>query len=109
MSFGKSRAKHDLSLVASGLRSHGGRHEQIIPIVVSHPLSPRYAAEEDEAVGSSPETSKKSVNSSRPQHRLMQRQSRILQARLQDHPHRTLPQLLRVLPTRCHDQNLSWT
>ncbi len=41
---GKSRAKHDLSLVASGLRSHGGRHEQIVPIVVSHPLSPRYAA-----------------------------------------------------------------
>ncbi|MBI3979347.1 MAG: alkaline phosphatase family protein [Chloroflexi bacterium] len=41
---GKSRAKHDLSAVATGLRSHGGRHEQIVPIVVSHPLSPRYAA-----------------------------------------------------------------
>jgi phosphonoacetate hydrolase len=35
---------HDLSLVESGLRSHGGRHEQIVPIVVSHPLTPRYAA-----------------------------------------------------------------
>jgi phosphonoacetate hydrolase len=41
---GKSRAMHDLSLVESGLRSHGGRHEQIVPIVVSHPLTPRYAA-----------------------------------------------------------------
>jgi phosphonoacetate hydrolase len=41
---GKSAAKHDLAAVASGLRSHGGRHEQIIPIIVSHPLSPRYAA-----------------------------------------------------------------
>jgi phosphonoacetate hydrolase len=41
---GKSRTKHDLSLVASGLRSHGGRHEQIVPIIVSHSLSPRYAA-----------------------------------------------------------------
>jgi phosphonoacetate hydrolase len=41
---GKSAAKHDLAAVASGLRSHGGRHEQIIPIIVSHPLSPSYAA-----------------------------------------------------------------
>ena len=42
---GKAQAaKHDLSLVATGLRSHGGRHEQIVPIVVSHRLSPRYAA-----------------------------------------------------------------
>lgn len=41
---GKARAKHDLSLVSTGLRSHGGRHEQIVPIVVSHRLSPRYAA-----------------------------------------------------------------
>jgi phosphonoacetate hydrolase len=41
---GKARAKHDLSLVETGLRSHGGRHEQIVPIVVSHMLSERYAA-----------------------------------------------------------------
>jgi phosphonoacetate hydrolase len=41
---GKSPAKHDLSLVQEGLRSHGGRHEQIVPIVVSHPLLERYAA-----------------------------------------------------------------
>ncbi|MCC7368681.1 MAG: hypothetical protein IT306_09670 [Chloroflexi bacterium] len=41
---GKAQSKHDLSLVETGLRSHGGRHEQIVPIVVSHPLKPRYAA-----------------------------------------------------------------
>ena len=33
---GKSRAKHDLSGLGSApLRSHGGRHEQIVPIVLS--------------------------------------------------------------------------
>jgi phosphonoacetate hydrolase len=37
---GKSAAKHDLSVLAGPLRSHGGRHEQIVPIIVSHPLSP---------------------------------------------------------------------
>jgi phosphonoacetate hydrolase len=41
---GKARAKHDLSLVETGLRSHGGRHEQVVPIVVSHRLNARYAA-----------------------------------------------------------------
>jgi phosphonoacetate hydrolase len=41
---GKSASKHDLAAIAGGLRSHGGRHEQIIPIIVSHPLSPSYTA-----------------------------------------------------------------
>jgi phosphonoacetate hydrolase len=41
---GKARAKHDLALVADGLRSHGGRHEQRVPIMVSHRLTPEYAA-----------------------------------------------------------------
>jgi phosphonoacetate hydrolase len=41
---GKSKGKHDLSLVARGLRSHGGRHEQIVPLIVSRPLQPEYAA-----------------------------------------------------------------
>ena len=41
---GKSLAKHDLSGIASGLRSHGGRHEQIVPIIVSQPLAAAYAA-----------------------------------------------------------------
>jgi phosphonoacetate hydrolase len=40
---GKSLAKHDLSQVVEGLRSHGGRHEQWVPIIVSHPLSEPYA------------------------------------------------------------------
>ncbi len=41
---GKSRDHHDLSLVASGLRSHGGRHEQIVPVIVSQPLREPYAS-----------------------------------------------------------------
>ena len=50
---GKARHMHDLSLVESGLRSHGGRHEQIVPIIVSHALSPRYAARHAAGVSSS--------------------------------------------------------
>lgn len=49
---GKAKAAHDLSLVATGLRSHGGRHEQIVPMVVSHRLSPRYAARHAAGAGS---------------------------------------------------------
>ncbi|MDQ6671710.1 MAG: alkaline phosphatase family protein [Chloroflexota bacterium] len=40
---GKSQAKHDLSGIAGGLRSHGGRHEQIVPIIVSRALKEPYA------------------------------------------------------------------
>ena len=40
---GKSAAKHELSVLAGPLRSHGGRHEQIVPIIVSHRLSPFHA------------------------------------------------------------------
>jgi phosphonoacetate hydrolase len=40
---GKSAAKHDLSVLHGPLRSHGGRHEQIVPIIVSHPLATEYA------------------------------------------------------------------
>jgi phosphonoacetate hydrolase len=40
---GKSAAKHDLSVLHGPLRSHGGRHEQIVPIIVSHPLTAMYA------------------------------------------------------------------
>ena len=50
---GKALGKHDLSLVELGLRSHGGRHEQIVPIIVSHALSPRYAARQAAGVSSS--------------------------------------------------------
>jgi phosphonoacetate hydrolase len=48
---GTARAKHDMGLVASGLRSHGGRHEQIVPIIVSHRLSEVYAARHAAGVG----------------------------------------------------------
>jgi phosphonoacetate hydrolase len=41
---GTARAKHDLSVVGDGLRSHGGRHEQRVPIMVSHRLTPEFAA-----------------------------------------------------------------
>lgn len=42
---GKSRAKHDLSgITDEGLRSHGGRHEQSVPIIISHPLRGPYAS-----------------------------------------------------------------
>jgi phosphonoacetate hydrolase len=40
---GKSAAKHDLSGIQSGLRSHGGRHEQLVPIIISRPLREPYA------------------------------------------------------------------
>jgi phosphonoacetate hydrolase len=40
---GTSAARHDLSVLTGPLRSHGGRHEQIVPILVSHPLEARYA------------------------------------------------------------------
>ena len=40
---GKSPAKHDLSGIQSGLRSHGGRHEQLVPIIISRPLREPYA------------------------------------------------------------------
>jgi phosphonoacetate hydrolase len=50
---GKSRAKHDLSGLDSGLRSHGGRHEQIVPIIVSRPLAEPYAARHQAGVPNS--------------------------------------------------------
>lgn len=36
---GKSAAYHDLSAVQHGLRSHGGLHEQVVPIVTTRPLA----------------------------------------------------------------------
>jgi phosphonoacetate hydrolase len=37
---GKTPADHDLSVLNGGLRSHGGRYEEMVPLVVSRPLSP---------------------------------------------------------------------
>src|SRR5262249_61127059 len=34
---GRSAREHDLSLLRGPLRSHGGRHEQTVPILLSHP------------------------------------------------------------------------
>ena len=39
---GKTPEDHDLSHVASGLRSHGGRYEEMVPFIVSRPLNPEY-------------------------------------------------------------------
>jgi len=41
---GKTAADHDLSVLEGGLRSHGGRYEEMVPMLLSHPLSPAYKA-----------------------------------------------------------------
>jgi len=35
---------HDLSLIKGGLRSHGGRYEEMVPLVISEPLDEEYMA-----------------------------------------------------------------
>lgn len=37
---GKSPEHHDLSVLDGGLRSHGGRYEEMVPLVLSKPLTP---------------------------------------------------------------------
>jgi phosphonoacetate hydrolase len=39
---GLSPAKHDLKAVAQGLRSHGGRYEEMVPFLLSEPLNSVY-------------------------------------------------------------------
>jgi len=39
---GKTSADHDLSVLKGGLRSHGGRYEEMVPMVLSHPLNAEY-------------------------------------------------------------------
>ena len=41
---GRTPEWHDLSLIEDGLRSHGGRYEEMVPFVISEPLNPVYAA-----------------------------------------------------------------
>jgi len=36
---GKSPEHHDLSVLNGGLRSHGGRYEEMVPLVISRPLT----------------------------------------------------------------------
>lgn len=39
---GRTPEDHDLKAVASGLRSHGGRYEEMVPLLVSEPLTEEY-------------------------------------------------------------------
>jgi phosphonoacetate hydrolase len=41
---GRTPEWHDLSSVKDGLRSHGGRYEEMVPFLFSAPLKPEYAA-----------------------------------------------------------------
>jgi len=37
---GRTPAHHDLTMLQEGLRSHGGRYEEMVPLIVSRPLNP---------------------------------------------------------------------
>ena len=39
---GKKKSFHDLSALDSSLRSHGGRYEEMVPMIISHPLNAEY-------------------------------------------------------------------
>ncbi len=39
---GKTPAHHDLSVLKGGLRSHGGRYEEMVPMLLSEPLNAEY-------------------------------------------------------------------
>lgn len=39
---GKTPADHDLSVLGGGLRSHGGRYEEMVPLLLSEPLNEEY-------------------------------------------------------------------
>jgi phosphonoacetate hydrolase len=41
---GRTPEYHDLKAIEGGLRSHGGRYEEMVPFVFSHPLKPDYVA-----------------------------------------------------------------
>jgi phosphonoacetate hydrolase len=43
VALGTRREEHDLSAVAEGLRSHGGRYEEMVPFLVSERLTPDYS------------------------------------------------------------------
>src|SRR5207253_2197537 len=40
---GRTPAYHDLKALHGGLRSHGGRYEEMVPFILSEPLNPDYA------------------------------------------------------------------
>jgi phosphonoacetate hydrolase len=39
---GRTREWHDLSSVGKGLRSHGGLHESVVPMIINRPLKPEF-------------------------------------------------------------------
>ena len=39
---GKTAADHGLSVLNGGLRSHGGRYEEMVPLLLSEPLNAEY-------------------------------------------------------------------
>ena len=41
---GRTPEYHDLKALEGGLRSHGGRHEEMVPFILSEPLTPEYTA-----------------------------------------------------------------
>ncbi len=41
---GRTPAYHDLTVLHGGLRSHGGRYEEMVPLIISHPLKDTYKA-----------------------------------------------------------------
>ena len=41
---GRTPEDHDLTVLKGGLRSHGGRYEEMVPMVISEPLSDEYLA-----------------------------------------------------------------
>jgi phosphonoacetate hydrolase len=41
---GRTPEWHELKALESGLRSHGGRYEEMVPFLLSHPLTAAYAA-----------------------------------------------------------------
>tara|TARA_Y100000588_G_scaffold283536_1_gene301030 strand:- start:237 stop:1508 length:1272 start_codon:yes stop_codon:yes gene_type:complete len=41
---GRNPEYHDLSLIKGGLRSHGGRYEEMVPMVITKPLTDEYMA-----------------------------------------------------------------
>lgn len=41
---GRTPAYHDLKAIEGGLRSHGGRYEEMVPFILSEPLRPEYVA-----------------------------------------------------------------
>lgn len=43
VALGRTPADHDLSLLAGGLRTHGGRYEEMVPLLLSEPMNAAYA------------------------------------------------------------------